>query len=418
MKQENYDIFVSYRRTAFDTANLIAEKLRHAGYKVFFDVDTLTAGKFNEQLLEVIANCKDFILVLPENALDRCHQADDWVRQETLCAMKNKKNLVPVMLDGFSWPKPMPDGMEELSNYQAVAAVGHEYFDLAMKRLQGYLVSKPKKPLKRILTKTGVILAILLVILGIGYGVMRHVSNVTCDSIGTKLSSSMGTMSLLYDECEDVKDEMEAFYKAVDKAHDEQDKADIEDDMRHTIDKHVKELDYIKSTMPAPEFDFNSIESYLLAYRDIDTDDLNGFPPFYDGMFKDMDNLYELIYYVLDRHEYSRINRDNISLQIKSIEYYMNGLYYAYLGSLSQLPKSARKLHFELAKKWTHFPNGTPLDLSQEEYEQVQMQEMKRLDEELSRYSAALNYEDQRLEELGKRLDELEEIAGSLEEDN
>lgn len=35
----NYDIFISYRRTAYDTANLIAEKLRHAGYRVFFDID-------------------------------------------------------------------------------------------------------------------------------------------------------------------------------------------------------------------------------------------------------------------------------------------------------------------------------------------------------------------------------------------
>lgn len=415
MKQENYDVFVSYRRSAFDTANLMAEKLRHAGYKVFFDVDTLTAGKFNEQLLSVISNCKDFILVLPENALDRCHQTDDWVRKETLCAMQNKKNIVPVMLDGFSWPDPMPEGMEELSNYQAVTAIGHEYFDLAMKRLQGFLVSRPKKPLKRIFAKAGIALAIILVVLGIGYGVLRHISNVTCDGIGTKLTSGMSTMSLLYDECEDVKDELETFYKAIDKASDEEDKADIEEGMRHTIDKHVKELNHLKSAMPAPEFKFNSLESYLLAYRDIDKEDLQGFPMFYESMFKGMDDLYESIYYAMDRHEYSRLNKEDISIHLKTIEYSLNGFYYAYLGSLSQLPKSSRKTHFEMAKKWTHFPNGTPLDLSQEEYEQFQMQEMKRLDEEISRYGTALNYEDQRLEELGQRLDELEEMARSLE---
>lgn len=33
----------------------------------------------------------------------------------------------------------------------------------------------------------------------------------------------------------------------------------------------------------------------------------------------------------------------------------------------------------------------------------------------VSRYGTALNYEDQRLEELGQRLDELEEMAKSLE---
>ena len=37
MKKVKYDVFVSYRRTAYDTANLIAEKLRHAGYRVFVE---------------------------------------------------------------------------------------------------------------------------------------------------------------------------------------------------------------------------------------------------------------------------------------------------------------------------------------------------------------------------------------------
>ena len=67
-----YDIFISYRRASFESANLIAEKLRRAGYSVFFDVETLRSGKFNEQLLTVIEQCKDFIIVLSENALDVC----------------------------------------------------------------------------------------------------------------------------------------------------------------------------------------------------------------------------------------------------------------------------------------------------------------------------------------------------------
>ena len=75
-----YDIFISYRRSSYDTANLIATRLKAAGYSVFFDMETLRAGKFNEQLYDVIDNCKDFILVLPPKALDRCVNEDDWVR--------------------------------------------------------------------------------------------------------------------------------------------------------------------------------------------------------------------------------------------------------------------------------------------------------------------------------------------------
>jgi hypothetical protein len=51
---------------------------------------------------------------------------------------------------------------------------------------------------------------------------------------------------------------------------------------------------------------------------------------------------------------------------------------------MSLLPKSAREKHFELAKKWTQFPNGTPLDLSQEEYEGFQMKEMAMCEEEIN----------------------------------
>ena len=56
-----YDIFISYRRDAFESANLFATRLKALGYRVFFDVETMNAGKFNEQLLYMISECKDVI---------------------------------------------------------------------------------------------------------------------------------------------------------------------------------------------------------------------------------------------------------------------------------------------------------------------------------------------------------------------
>ncbi|MBR2018363.1 MAG: toll/interleukin-1 receptor domain-containing protein, partial [Prevotella sp.] len=112
---KHYDIFISYRRSSYDTANLIATRLKSAGYSVFFDMETLRSGKFNEQLYKVIDSCKDFVLVLPPDALDRCTNEDDWIRLEVCRAISGKKNIIPVMLNGFTWPKPMPNGMEELS---------------------------------------------------------------------------------------------------------------------------------------------------------------------------------------------------------------------------------------------------------------------------------------------------------------
>lgn len=56
-----YDIFISYRRDAFESANLFATRLKALGYRVFFDVESMNPGKFNEQLLDVISKCKDVI---------------------------------------------------------------------------------------------------------------------------------------------------------------------------------------------------------------------------------------------------------------------------------------------------------------------------------------------------------------------
>ena len=199
MNQTNYDIFISYRRSACDTANLVAEKLRNAGYRVFFDIDTLTAGKFNEQLLTVIRNCKDFIIVLPKDGLDRCRDSEDWIRREVACAIENKKNIIPIMLTGFEWPDELPADIAELRNYQAITPAGHAYFDMAVERLKSYLQSKPSVPIKKWLTKAAIVITVLLVFVGIGYGVVHHIANVTCEQIATQLSNVMGAVDALGD---------------------------------------------------------------------------------------------------------------------------------------------------------------------------------------------------------------------------
>ena len=90
MKQ--YDVFISYRREGGqDTARIIRDELRAKGFRVFFDVEALRSGKFNEQLLDTIQECNDFILICSQGALDRCGQPEDWVRQELACALKHGK---------------------------------------------------------------------------------------------------------------------------------------------------------------------------------------------------------------------------------------------------------------------------------------------------------------------------------------
>ena len=110
-----YDIFISYRRDGGEyTAKILRDHLQEDGYRAFFDVESLRSGYFNTKLYSVIDECTDFLLVLSPGALDRCVNEDDWVRREAEYALEKGKNVIPVMLRGFSFPDTLPPSLEPL----------------------------------------------------------------------------------------------------------------------------------------------------------------------------------------------------------------------------------------------------------------------------------------------------------------
>ena len=138
-------VFISYRRDGGDvTAKLICEALKNHGYTVFFDYDSISGGYFDARIIKAIENCKDFVLVLPPHSLDRCANDDDWVRQEIRCALTNKKNIIPVILPEFSFPKSMPADIEEVARYNGVHFV-MAYFDGVINTLMDRFVSRPER---------------------------------------------------------------------------------------------------------------------------------------------------------------------------------------------------------------------------------------------------------------------------------
>lgn len=413
MGQNKYDIFISYRRTAYDTANLVAEKLRNAGYHVFFDIDTLTSGKFNEQLVTVIHNCKDFILILPKDGLDRCSNPEDWIRREVACAIESKKNIVPIMLTGFEWPNELPQDIAELPNYQAIAPAGHAYFDVAIERLKNYLKSKPSVPIKTWLTKAAIVLAVLSAFVGVGYGVAHHVASVTCEQIATQQSNIMGAVDAIGDYRKDMMDYSSSFFSAMEKSRDEEDKKELEKEFSETLKKINKDIQYYKKTFPAPEFELNRIEKYVLAFYGVKQEELNAFSAFYLTLYDDLEETSDLLKELIASHEYTREYKDIVEQNLTCMTYSINAFYYGYLGSISLLPKNSRKSHYELSKKWKTFPNGTPLDLSQEEYEQFQLYEINRYENEVAKYGAQVNYEERKLNDLEKQIDELTDALES-----
>ena len=147
-KTSVHDIFISYRRDGgFETAKYLYDNLTRDGYSVTFDIDTLRNGRFDEALLSRIDECKDFILVLSRGCFDRtldpnCPRENDWMRQELAHALATKKNVVPIMLDGFGgFPAGLPDDIKDVARFNGPSCVP-EYIDSFYERLKAkFLVS-------------------------------------------------------------------------------------------------------------------------------------------------------------------------------------------------------------------------------------------------------------------------------------
>lgn len=138
-------IFISYRRDGgADIARMMCEALKVRNYSVFFDFDSIHGGCFDDRILDAIENCSDFVLVLSKNALARCVNEDDWVRQEIAFALKCGKNIVPVKVSDFVYPTDLPEDIADISRHNAVDYI-RSYYDDFISKLIGRLVSKPDR---------------------------------------------------------------------------------------------------------------------------------------------------------------------------------------------------------------------------------------------------------------------------------
>lgn len=133
------DIFISYRRDGgYAMARLLYECFHNAGLSVFLDLEELRSGPFNDKLYEAIDNCENFLLVLPPNGLDRCQSESDWLRLEIEHAIKQKKNIIPLMMVGFTFPEELPPSLQVLPFFNGVQS-SREYFDATIKKILSML---------------------------------------------------------------------------------------------------------------------------------------------------------------------------------------------------------------------------------------------------------------------------------------
>jgi len=130
-----YDVFISYRReTGAAEARLLRSELTKRGVSVFLDVADLRKGFFDEALLRYIAETPSFLVVLTPHALDRCSDPDDWLRREIREAVQSGKDIIPVLMPGFTFPREMPDDIRAAARHQGLS-YSHEYFDDMLDRI-------------------------------------------------------------------------------------------------------------------------------------------------------------------------------------------------------------------------------------------------------------------------------------------
>ena len=174
--EKKYTVFISYRRDGGEsTAKMLRDKLTELGYRVFFDVESLRSGDFNTKLYSVIDECSDFLLILSPGALERCRNEDDWVRLEIEHALSRGKNIIPVMLRGFSFPGELPESIEAL-RYKNGIESNYQFFDAFIEKLESFLIARPDRTvwIKKRGSKVGLLMFFLVAVLAVAGAVFAY----------------------------------------------------------------------------------------------------------------------------------------------------------------------------------------------------------------------------------------------------
>jgi tetratricopeptide (TPR) repeat protein len=147
MERIEKTVFISYRRTNAPWALAIYQNLESHGFDVFFDYAGIASGDFEQVILGNIRARAHFLVLLTPSALERCGEPEDSLRREIEAAMASKRNIVPLMLEGFSFGSPsiaqhLTGRLEVLKRYNGLD-VPIRYFKYAMQELQEKYLNLP-----------------------------------------------------------------------------------------------------------------------------------------------------------------------------------------------------------------------------------------------------------------------------------
>jgi hypothetical protein len=132
-------VFISYRRKDRYEALAVYQYLTSKQYDVFLDYTSIPSGDFEQSIVSNIKARAHFLLILTPTALDRCSEPGDWLRREIETAIDEKRNIIPLFFDGFSFSAPgvaekLTGRLGAIKRYNGLD-IPAGYFTEAMERL-------------------------------------------------------------------------------------------------------------------------------------------------------------------------------------------------------------------------------------------------------------------------------------------
>ncbi|MGB9407690.1 MAG: tetratricopeptide repeat protein [Terracidiphilus sp.] len=147
MERIEKTVFISYRRTNIPWALAIFQNLTQHGFDVFLDYNGIASGDFEGVILGNITARAHFLVLLTPSALEHCGEPGDWLRREIETALDSRRNIVPLMLEGFDFGSPkiasqLTGKLAALKRYNGLS-IPPEYFQEAMSRLRERFLNVP-----------------------------------------------------------------------------------------------------------------------------------------------------------------------------------------------------------------------------------------------------------------------------------
>ncbi len=411
MKEKQYDIFISYRREGgLEMADSIYQRLVNAGYSVFLDLEQLNSGKFNTKLLRVIEQCKDFILVLPPHALKRCDESDDWVRLEVEHAIKTNKNIIPIMLRGFSWPssEELPETLKDLPNYNGISASDHNVFVENIERLKKtFLVSKAGFTWRRY--RKVLIPIIALSIVGIGITTVLNYNNrreyeVLCNELASEMMMEFAKMHYNLSVANDVQGVWEDYVVSLSTTE-----PDTEEQLANSIE-HFRASMKEPNTVLLSDDEKNIFRKYEFPVEEIGA--LNMVTTMF---FDEVNSHFNNILTASSSLTNLKSVNDNIKYGFEYLKLYLESDYYALLSVYALMPNTIYDKTQESITTFTSLPN-VPLTLSSQEYERMQKNTMSKIEEVVLKMGGGVKNAQREVEIMEQKYDKMEAVVIDMKE--